>query len=77
MSLLELKPLDRNSAAKEMLRERFESDERLNLVIIIEQHEDGTRRLFTSPGSHEEKALLKCFFDHWVLDWFRNSSEST
>jgi len=73
MKLAEVKPFDRDSKARELLRERLENPEPLSLVVIIEQHTDGTRRILTSPGSMEEKALLKCFFDHFVLGWFANS----
>jgi hypothetical protein len=63
------------SDVKNVLRERLESPDDIEAMIIIEYHRDGTQRLHTTSCSMEVKCFLKAFFDSWVGNWFNQSYE--
>lgn len=57
--------------AREVLRERFLSEDEIEVVVVLELHKDGTQRITSSIGTMQEKAFLKAFFDSWIIGWFR------
>lgn len=68
-----IKVIEHDNGAKELLAERAKSDSKLRAVIILELHEDGTQRYFSSNSSQYEKCFLKCFFDSMVFKWFEDA----
>ncbi len=74
-ALAEVVGIGRVRDAKETLQKIIEDHgDTMNHVIVLIGHNDGGRSLITSNASHEEKSLLKCFFDHWVLKWFERDA---
>lgn len=72
MSLAEVAPMPNARNAAETLQKVLnDHSDNLEYVVVVAMHKDKSRSIFTSMASHEEKAFLKCFWDFWVLDWFR------
>lgn len=73
MTLAEVAPMPNARNAEETLQRVLDEHKgNLDYVVVIVMHKDRTRSIMTSMASQEEKALLKCFWDSWVLDWFRD-----
>lgn len=71
----EVKTLPNARNAKERLQEIIDQHgDDLEYVVVLAMHKDKARSIFTSMASHEEKSFLKCYWDWWVLDWFRSET---